>query len=80
MRIISMHRTATCSSTIDHWNDGVLGNVLPMEVSHHSNIPIFQSSSFRILISREHEGRFESRVRIRNEVKTITENQREQQT
>jgi hypothetical protein len=70
MQIISVDGTAACSSTIDHWNDGVLGNVLPSE-----SIP-----SFRILISREHEGRLEARVRVRNEVKTITKNQREQQT
>jgi hypothetical protein len=46
MQIISVDRAAACSSTIDHWNDGVLGNVLPLEVSHHSNFPIFVISDF----------------------------------
>jgi hypothetical protein len=45
MQIISVDGTAACSSTIDHWNDGVLGNVLPSE-----SIP-----SFPVLIFREHE-------------------------
>jgi len=64
MQIISMDRAAPC----------------PGKVFHHSIIPIFQSSSLRVLISREHERRLEARVRVRNEVKTITKNQREQQT
>jgi hypothetical protein len=80
MQIISMHRTATCSNTIDHWNDGMLGNVLTIGKCPHSGIPIFQSLSLRVLISREHERRLEARVRVRDEVKTITKNQREQQT
>jgi hypothetical protein len=45
MQIISVDRAAAYSSAIDHWNDGMLENVLT--IGKCPIIPLFQFSNLR---------------------------------